>query len=238
MMHKNSDFFLPLLSDWHKKKYLAYATQVLEAQQRMMTSKGKNIVHYTLQKKRRHKKMEHYPNGDRLDRSTGAQYFYHCHREDFQTTEHGHFHCFLRYNKIPKHIKPTPLADWNLYMDNPMAHLVAISMNQLGMPIRLFTVNRWVTSDIWYDAVHTPKFIKRFKMTVDDDHYWQILDKWVEGIIHLFAPQIVWLHQERDKLIQAHQASDPHDNAYLNKDIEELSSIEIDLKQQIEWIIS
>lgn len=236
-MQSNSDFTLPVLSDWNKKKFLSYATQVLETQQQMTSSEGKNILHYTLKENKQYQHMSHYPQGDRIDRTTGAQYFYHCHREDFETTEHGHFHCFLRYKRIPKKIKPSPLADWDRYIDNPMTHIVAIGMNQIGMPIRLFTVNRWVTSEIWYDATHIPQFIKRFKMDQNEDPYWSILDKWVEAMLHLFAPQITWLHYERDKVIQAHQLANPLENSYLNNDIEELSYIDIDLKKQIEWII-
>jgi hypothetical protein len=236
-MQNNSEFSLPKLSPWYKKNFLDYATQVLEAQQQI-TANGKNILHYTLQSEERHQRFSHYPAKDRIDSSSGAQYFYHCHREDFETTEHGHFHCFLRYKRIPKHIKPTRLDDWDLHIKNPMTHLVAIGMNQMGMPIRLFTVNRWVTSEIWYDAIHSSKFLKRFKMTKDDDPYWQTLDKWVEGMLHLFSPQIEWLYQERDKIIQVQQEKGPHENIYLNKELEELSYIDINLQKQIEWIIS
>lgn len=235
-MITHSDFNLPQLSKWHKNIYLNYAKQVLEAQQLMTTNKGKNILHYALKKKRRFERMSHYPAGDRIDHQTGAQYFYHCHRENFESTEHGHFHCFLRYKHIPKGIKPAPLADWDKYIDNPMTHLVAIAMNQLGQPIRLFTVNRWVTSEIWYSAENCARLLKHYKITLRDDPYWQVLDKWVEGILNLFKPQILWLHQERDKKIQYHQAS--VDNPYIDYEIEELSEISIDLKQQIEWVIS
>ncbi|HHF7365381.1 TPA: hypothetical protein ACPSKY_000474 [Legionella bozemanae] len=234
-----SEFMLPQLSNWHKNIYLNYAKQVLESQQLMMTKKGKSILHYTLKKKRNFERMSHYPHGDRIDHKTGAQYFYHCHRENYESTEHGHFHCFLRYKHIPKSIKPAPLADWDKYIDNPMTHLIAIGMNQLGQPIRLFTVNRWVTSEIWYNAEHSARLLKRYKMTLNDDPYWQVLDRWVEGIIHLFKPQILWLHQERDKKIIQHQAdNNAIENPYMDYDLEELSEISIDLKQQIEWIIS
>jgi len=57
-------------------------------------------------------------------------------------------------------------------------------------------------------------------------------------MLQLFSPQISWLHQERDKLIQVHQERTPHENIYLNKEIEELSYIDINLQKQIEWIIS
>jgi len=129
---------------------LGYATQVLEAQQKMVDENGGNILLYTLQKNLRHERMSHYPKGDRIDHATGAQYFYHCHREDFESTEHGHFHCFLRYKHIPKHIKPAPLSDWNRYIDNPMTHLIAIGMNQFGLPYCDWDESIWFTHSIIY----------------------------------------------------------------------------------------
>lgn len=234
----HQEFILPELSKWHKKLMLGHASQVLEAQQKMCTNKGKNILHYTLKKKRKYERLSHYPKGDRIDRGTGAQYFYHCHRENFDSLEHGHFHCFLRYKHIPKRIKPTPLSDWDKYFDNPMAHLVAIALNQFGQPIRLFTVNRWVTSEVWYDAQHIPTFLKRFKMTLTDDSYWVVLDQWIEGILHLFAPQISWLHQARDKKIEHYINTNINGNPYMDYELEELSEINIDLKNQIEWILN
>ena len=236
-MLADTNFILPPLTPWRKSKLLGYAEQVLTAQQQMSTNKGKNILHYTLQKKRCHTRMSHYPKGDRIDHSTGSQYFYHCHRESTEREEHGHFHCFIRYKRIPKTYKPTPLADWDKYIDNPMTHLVAIAMDRYGQPIRLFTVNRWVTSEIWYDADYSPKFIKRFKMSLTDDPYWQVLDQWVDAMLHLFAPQIAWLHHQRDKAIAEHKLKNPDNNVYEDSNIEELSEITIDLKNQIHWIL-
>jgi hypothetical protein len=94
-----------------------------------------------------------------------------------------------------------------------------------------------VTSEIWYRAQHMPKILKRFKMNKADDPYWQVLDKWVEGMIHLYAPQIAWLHQDRDRKIALHKQQNKIDNPYIDHELEDLSEIEIDLKQQIEWIL-
>lgn len=237
-MQTDNSFNLPVLSQWRKKQLLRHAKHLLTAQHQIITDTGKNILHYTLQKKIQHEQMIHYPKGDRIDHKTGAQYFYHCHREDFESSEHGHFHCFLRYPQIPKHIKPTPLSDWDKNIDNPMTHIVAIAMNNLGQPIRLFTVNRWISSEIWYDAKYAPNIIKRFNMTLTDDPYWQILDQWTEAMIHLFAPQIAWLYSRRDDKIKSIQHDAPNDNAYENQQFEELSSITIDLQQQIQWVIN
>ncbi len=231
-------FILPNLSAWQKSQLMKHAEQVLITQHHMLTKTGKNILHHTLQKKRKHIRFNHYPKGDRIDYKTGGQYFYHCHRENKDMDEHGHFHCYLRQKFIPKHIKPRPLADWDKHIDSPMAHLIAIGMNRLGQPIRLFTVNRWVTSETWYDAKHAPNFIKRFKMTLCDDPYWQPLDQWVEGMLHLFAPQITWLHQERDARMAQHANDYPNENIYEYRDIDELSEIPIDLQTQVEWIMN
>ena len=237
-MQTNSTFTLPTISQWRKKLLLQQAKKLLTAQQQIVNGTGKSILFYTLQKNLQHERMLHYPKGDRIDHQTGAQYFYHCHREDFESTEHGHFHCFLRYKQIPKHVKPAPLSDWDKHIDNPMTHIVAIGMNNLGIPIRLFTVNRWISEEIWYEAKYAPKLIKRYQMTLTDDPYWQVLDQWVESMIHLFAPQIAWLYTERDRAIERHQQTSPEDHVYENKSFEELSSIAIDLNQQINWIIN
>lgn len=237
-MPAETPFILPKLTRWKKNQLLRHTRKLLVAQHQIMSNTGKSILYHTLQDNKRHEYMSHYPKGDRIDHQTGAQYFYHCHRENFESTEHGHFHCFLRYKHIPKHIKPTPLTDWDKHIDNPMTHIVSIAMNNLGQPIRLFSVNRWISSEIWYDAKHASNFINRFKMTLTDDPYWQILDQWVEAMLHLFAPQISWVYTERDAAIKAHQLKYPNVHAYDDEAFEELSSIDIDLTEQIQWIIN
>ncbi|MCL9685288.1 DUF6969 family protein [Legionella maioricensis] len=230
------EFSLPRLTKHQKTRFLRYAQQVLEAQQQMITPNGENIVHYALEKKTP-QHMDHYPKGDRIDHDTGAQYFYHCHRENFETEEHGHFHCFLRYNRISKQIRPTSLVDWDKNIDNPMTHVVAIAINRYGQPIRLFSVNRWISHEIWYDAKHTLSFIKQFKMTKKDSSYWQLLDSWVEGMLHLFAPQIQWLNDARDIIISHYKTVYPDSNVYEDPRLDLLSEIPINLNKQIQWIL-
>lgn len=236
-MKEDIPFVLPPLTRWGKSKMLGYAEQALTAQQAIVNNTGKNILHYTLEKKRRHTRMTHYPKSDRIDLQTGAQYFYHCHRENKESAEHGHFHCFLRYKNIPKRIKPTPLADWDKHIHNPMTHIVAIALNRYSQPIRLFTVNRWISSEIWYDAKYAPYFIKRFNITLTDSPHWQLLDRWIEAMLKLFSPQIAWLHQERDAMMANYQINNPDRNVYDDENLEETSQISIDFKNQIEWVL-
>lgn len=228
-------FTLPELTIWHKRQFLQRAKQVLSAQHQMLTETNDSILHRTLVEESRHLSMVHYPKGDRIDLKNGGQYFYHCHRENYDSTEHGHFHCFLRQTAIPKSIRPTPDIQYNV--KNSMTHLIAISMNQLGAPIRLFTVNRWVTDETWYDAMHAPKFTKRFKLELSNNSPWRVIDQWIEGMIHLFSPQIHWLHQKRDEQLQQYAPNSHEDPRHERTSIEELSTLNISLPEQIQWII-
>ena len=231
-------FVLPTLSRWHKTRLLNHAATVLEAQQQMSAGRHKNMVHYTLQKQRRHQSYQHYPKGDRIDFSTGSQYFYHCHREDMDTEEHGHFHCFIRHEKIPGRIPYLYPPDVKTHTHPPMSHVVAIGMNRYGQPIRLFAVNQWVSSEVWYGAEHAEWFTRRFRMTLADNPHWQVLDAWVSGMIHLFAPQIHWLHRERCRVVEAARAGGSLQTVFEDESLEELAAIPIDLNQQIQWILS
>ena len=231
------EFSLPQLTKYQHASYVRYAKQVLEAQQHMSSPEAQNIIRYTLENNSHHVQMTHYPQGDRIDRDTGAQYFYHCHRENFETEEHGHFHCYLRYPHISKRIKPLPLADWDKNMANPMTHLIAIGMNRYGQPIRLFSVNRWITDEICYEAKHTARFVKQFKMTKTDSYYWQNLDRWVEGMIHLFAPHIQWVNSARDMVLSNFQKLNPDCNVYEEQRFDVLSEMHINLNQHIQWIL-
>ncbi|MCH9717161.1 MAG: hypothetical protein K0U24_08965 [Gammaproteobacteria bacterium] len=235
-MAVSAAFQLPRLTSRSQTQLLRYAEQMLRAEQQLLTSSGQNILHYTLENHTNYTTMTHYPHGDRIDKKTGAQYFYHCHRENYEQEEHGHFHCFIRCPNIPQHIRPTPLPDWNKHTDNPKTHLIAIGMNRYGKPIRLFTTNRWVSSEIWYDAKYTKPFLKQFKMTLNDSAYWQVLDRWIEALLQLFSPQIIWLREARDTLIEKKLPKETQ-TIYNNKQLDELSTLPINLEKQIQWIL-
>lgn len=75
------------------------------------------------------------------DGGVGALHFYyHAHRTPgASSAEHGHFHLFA------------PLGATG--GDAPRyTHLLAIGVDARGMPLRLFTTNRWVTDETWLPA--------------------------------------------------------------------------------------
>src|SRR3546814_10011495 len=72
--------------------------------------------------------------------------------------------------------------------DDALSHLVAIAMTPGGLPFRLFTVNRWVTGEVWYRADDVIRLLDVFKI----DHAqpsWP-LNRWISAMIVLFKPQI------------------------------------------------
>ncbi len=231
----HNNFSLPKLSSYQKNKFFKYAEQVLLFQQKILTSCGKNILHYILQDQSHFLKNKHYPTGERIDFQNGGQYFYHCHRENYTTEEHGHFHCFLRRTAIPKYIKPFHYPQKPSKESQQMTHLIAISINRIGQPIRLFTINHWLSHEVAYHSRYIANLTRRFKLDIQENLYWRNLDKWIEGVIQIFLPQIIWLHQQ--KASQINLLTKNHENIFANRKIEELSSIPIDLVKQIEWII-
>ena len=122
--------------------------QVLECY-RVLAKSDANVVGEVLHGQDTFYEWDHYPKGDVYDWETHAQYYYHAHPAEERSGEHGHFHCFLRPKGMPPGVKPAALPDTVAPGDpnDALCHLVAISMDRAGFPIRLFTTNRWVTGE-------------------------------------------------------------------------------------------
>lgn len=176
---------------------------------------------------------EHYPPDDVYDRQTHAQYYYHAHPPaDRSWTEHGHFHIFLRAEGMPDDAEPVRIGVVDRTEPvEPLAHLIAISMDRFGLPIRLFTTNRWVTAETWYPAKDVIRMIKGF--AVEHDRSLAIVDRWLTGMVRLFEPQIEVLLVERDRCVAAWEKANPHRAALEDRQLEVTSSVSISLELQI-----
>ncbi|KAB2846010.1 MAG: hypothetical protein F9K45_02785 [Melioribacteraceae bacterium] len=83
----------------------------------------------------------HYPfDGGIKDEESGYRLFFHAHREN----EYGHFHTFAKNE------------------DGELIHLILISMNKIGEPIGLATVNGWVTGDKYENSDTLKKLADSF----------------------------------------------------------------------------
>lgn len=175
---------------------------------------------------------DHYPPGDAVDWETHSQFYYHAHPKEERPGEHGHFHTFLRFEGMPEEAKPLPLEHPQKDNEDRIgAHLIAISMDNKGKPIKLFTVNRWVTDEVWYPADEVISFLDRFEM----DHTYPswATNRLLTAILRLFKPQIIQLVRERDTAIEKLMKKNPKRDVFEDRNAEVLSETRISVNKQI-----
>jgi len=131
----------------------------------------------------------HHPAGDAQDTATGAVWYFHAHGPsdaDDPRAEHGHFHCFVR---------PDGAA-------GPIHHLVAIGVNALGQPLRLFTVNGWVTDDAPAPAETLIALLDRFDPHSARPCY--LVHRWLAAMLRVHRPTIEKLIRQRARILARH----------------------------------
>ena len=204
---------------------------------RVLQKSSSNVVAELLRDTETFFEWDHHPKGDVYDTDTHSQYYYHAHpserRIGLYGPEHGHFHTFLRPRGMPDGIRPAPVPDYVAPEDpdNALSHLIAISMDRAGFPIRLFTTNRWVTGEVWYTAEDAIAMLARFDM----DLAWPSwpVNIWLTAMLRLFKPQIAVLLHERDVAVAAWQAAHPDASAFEDRELEVTSFAEISVADQI-----
>jgi hypothetical protein len=178
---------------------------------------------------------QHYPPGDVHDKKRGALWFYHAHSEDEAArpwSEHGHFHLFVYSEHVKEGVEPIalpPEPDWER---GGLCHLVAISFDHAGTPMRIFTTNRWVAVEWQYPAEEVIRLLDYFGL---DNEEFALTSRWLVAALKLFRPQIEWSLLERDKAIDKLREKDPEGFSE-DKNVEVLSSFPFDLASQIDAI--
>ncbi len=208
------------------------ADQVLECH-RILKVTDDNIVGELIKNVETFYEWNHYPDGDVYDAVSHSQYYYHAHPADERANEHGHFHLFMRPQGMPEGVKPAPIPEYEAPddPDDNLSHLAAISMDSAGLPIRLFTTNRWVTGEVWYTGEDVCRMLDHFVI----DHAqpsWPV-NLWLSGMIRLFDPQIRSLVAARDIAIQARRESHAGVNIFEDRDFEVVAECDIDIESQL-----
>ena len=209
---------------------------------RVLAKTGANVVGELLKTQEGFFEWDHLPKGDVYDKETHAQYYYHAHAADTRFAgEHGHFHTFLRPKGMLADMKPAAIPGAVLPDDknNHLSHLVSISMNPPGFASRLFTVNRWVTGEVWYKAKHVKRMLDLFVI----DHTWPSwpVNRWVSAMVPLFKPQIVALIDARDRTIERWVGEEtgtdtPHETVFEDREREVASYLDIDVEAHVKAI--
>ena len=177
---------------------------------------------------------DHYPPGDVYDRETHGQFYYHAHPvEERFSGEHGHFHTFIRPRGMPPGIKPAPVPNYTPPEDpdDALSHLIAISMDGQGFPFRLFTVNRWVTGEVWYTAEDVTALLDHF--AIDHTQPSWPLNRWITAMIRLFKPQIAELLVARDRSVAKWRQSHPDRDTFEDRELEVTSFLDISVEEQV-----
>lgn len=166
----------------------------------------------------------HYPAGDVYDSETHAQYYYHTHpaaeANRPRADEHGHFHTFLRLHGMPAE----PTSGDN---GEALSHLVGIAVDAGGVPLRLFTTNRWVTGETWHAASDVATMLPYFAVRRD----WPsiLTNRWITALVRLFRPDILTLLRRRDRVLvdwaKRYQISE--EAAFEDRQLETLSEMTI-----------
>jgi hypothetical protein len=188
----------------------------------------------------------HYPAGEVYDPHSHGQYFYHIHPEAGRSAgEHGHFHTFLRADGMPSRMAPLVLPETAVAAMPPsppqappqkhggsdeVCHLVAITLDPSGEPIRLFTTNRWVTGETWYRADDVIGMLDSFAIGAVGPS--TILNRWIVAMIALFHPQIAALLRRRDETVMAWRRR-RRTNVFEDTRLEITSSLDIELDAQL-----
>ncbi len=157
---------------------------------------------------------EHYPVRDAVDPHSGYRFYYHAHARRMRD-EHGHFHVFAQLPARagqPDH-----------------AHLVGISVDARGFPLRVFTTNQWVTAERWLAAVQLVRALDRLDLTQARPTR---VARWVQDTARVFAPQIAAVLQRRDARIAQRAARLGADAARHDRRTHIVSQCRVDLGSQ------
>ena len=170
------------------------AGRSITRQLRLWEGQGTNAPARLLDGARGFVEWAHYPQPDMVDPGSGWKLYYHCHvRRDRLRDEHGHLHIF---------VPAGPAADAApLY-----SHLIAISLDRQGLPIRLFTTNRWVTDEIWQTASALRSRLLRPRLRHAEP---QDVGNWVENLLTIYREQIDALLVARDRRLADDPRRDP-----------------------------
>lgn len=204
--------------------------------QRALDKTEDNVVSEVLRNQGTFYEWNHYPKGDVYDRETHSQYFYHAHPGKLRDAEHGHFHTFIRAKGLPRGMKPVSHPDrsqWPMGKD-AICHIVGMSMDTRGQPLRLFATNRWVTGETWFKAADVCKLIESFVIGHAQPSW--PTNRWVGAMVRLFWPQIIMLVKARDAVIADWQKQFPDIDPLEDRRLEVAAQTDVSIEGQIKAV--
>lgn len=200
---------------------------------RVLEKSGSNLVAEVL-RDREFVEYDHYPPDDVFDTETHAQYYFHAHPQTRGAwNDYGHFHTFLRVAGMPAGVQPfeAQSSPETAAGSNDLCHLIAISMNREGRPVRLFTTNRWVTAETWYRADDVIAMLDKFVVDLSRPSW--PLNRWISAMLVLYRSDIEDLIHQRDATIACWLHEHGDGDVFEDRALEVTSGRAIDLDQRL-----
>ena len=146
-------------------------------------------------------------------------YFYHAHAmHGAAGQEHGHFHLFAQ---LGADAGGTPRY----------THLVAVGVDARGLPLRLFTTNRWVTDETWLPAKRVIALTAKIAAAgVRDDSGVQ---HWLRLQLGVFAPQIAELLRHRDRRMELRLQRGGRPGLFEDRRLHVISQCQVSVEHQL-----
>lgn len=139
----------------------------------------------------------HYPENDVVNGDLACRYFYHCHpQEEREFGEHGHFHIFFGKSGMARTAVPLVPAPKSTVKRADVVHIAALSVDTNGLPVRWFTVNRWVTDEWLFPAQDIISLLPKFNLAGSNGD--PLVNDWITAMVQLSQPQIEELLTQRD----------------------------------------
>lgn len=165
--------------------------------------------------------LRHYPAGDVIDTASGTQFYYHAHGSSRRPAdEHGHFHLFLREPGTAATRDPARFS-----------HVVALSLDARGLPLRWFCVNRWVSGEQWRSAESLiddlPRLHPRARGRLAP------VAQWLDALLRLDATRIATLLRRRDAVIARQLARRDAESVFEDRRLDVLTECAISLPQRL-----
>ena len=194
--------------------------------------RGAGMLADVLGKHAQFEEWAHYPTGDAVDRSSGYSFYYHAHEaRQRMRGEHGHFHVFGPAPATGRHRSPAggvPGGATSSYL-----HIIGISVDDRGFPLRLFTTNQWVTDERWLPAPTVITTLHR----LDLHHARPVrLARWVEATTRLFSVQIAALLHRRDARVEDKARHIARERLLADRRTHILSQCRVDLASQFQFL--
>jgi len=180
----------------------------------------------------------HYPHDDAINRDRRYQWFYHSHspadRPD--AAEHGHFHLFARIGGRSRCVDAGIEQEFQATMKSTTSEaatrsLLGISLNPQGVPVSLFTVNRWVTGDELLSGPGTLSLLD--SLTLRTGH--PEIDACITALTRLYRPEIRLLIKRRDEVLHARAATGP--GTLDDRSLEVLSELALNADDRIAAVL-